>query len=295
MTPMSAALAIVAPTSQPDPDREGTVVRMAQPDPDRAGTALPAPGRVARLLRQVIDYGKELLIAVRVRATTPDFTRIARPFGTTDLNAILARIAAAISRAAYLETELRFRGKYEQAAAEAAEAAALSEPRAMPADALPADHAAAPPEDQDNECRDDELQDSGRQDNERLDSQCLDNKRQDGQRRDNGHQDKDRRAPGLPTIAEIAAELRRRPIGAVIADICRELGITSEHPLWPELAEVIKAYGGSIAQLLTDEATRWCSKRWMDWPFPRTFMDVPMAVFWQLQGPCPYEIATGPP
>ena len=31
---------------------------------------------------------------------------------------------------------------------------------------------------------------------------------------------------GLPTEKEIAAEVRRRPIGAVIADICRDLGIT---------------------------------------------------------------------
>src|SRR5581483_8778906 len=39
----------------------------------------------------------------------------------------------------------------------------------------------------------------------------------------------------LPTPAQIAAEVRRRPIGAVIADICRDLGIMPSHPLWPEL------------------------------------------------------------
>ena len=37
----------------------------------------------------------------------------------------------------------------------------------------------------------------------------------------------------LPTAEQIAAEVRRRPIGAVIADICRDLGILPSHPLWP--------------------------------------------------------------
>ena len=42
-------------------------------------------------------------------------------------------------------------------------------------------------------------------------------------------------APCLPTPEQIAAEVRRRPIGAVIADICRDLGIMPSHPLWREL------------------------------------------------------------
>ena len=43
----------------------------------------------------------------------------------------------------------------------------------------------------------------------------------------------------LPTAEQIAAEVRRRPIGAVIADICRDLGIMPSHPLWRELQFVI--------------------------------------------------------
>jgi|SRR5271165_1977775 len=39
----------------------------------------------------------------------------------------------------------------------------------------------------------------------------------------------------LPTPEQIAAEVRRRPIGAVIADICRDLGIMPTHPVWQEL------------------------------------------------------------
>jgi hypothetical protein len=54
---MSAALAIPAPGLQPDPDRAG----------ERAfGT-----GRFVGLLRRVIKCGKDLLIAVRLRAYRP--------------------------------------------------------------------------------------------------------------------------------------------------------------------------------------------------------------------------------
>src|SRR5271169_5655963 len=45
----------------------------------------------------------------------------------------------------------------------------------------------------------------------------------------------DPRLARLPTPEQIAAEVRRRPIGAVIADICRDLGITGRHPLWQDV------------------------------------------------------------
>jgi hypothetical protein len=56
----------------------------------------------------------------------------------------------------------------------------------------------------------------------------------------------------LPTPEQIAAQVRRRPIGAVIADICRDLGIMPSHPLWRELSLVIIRYGGSLAALYKD-------------------------------------------
>ncbi|HEX3400602.1 MAG TPA: hypothetical protein VHT74_09770, partial [Acetobacteraceae bacterium] len=43
----------------------------------------------------------------------------------------------------------------------------------------------------------------------------------------------------LPTSEQIAAEVRRRPVGAVIADICRDLGIMPSHKLWQDLCLVI--------------------------------------------------------
>jgi hypothetical protein len=62
----------------------------------------------------------------------------------------------------------------------------------------------------------------------------------------------DARLAHLPTPEQIAAEVRRRPIGAVIADICRDLGIMPSHPLWREVQMAMIRYGGSLAKLVND-------------------------------------------
>jgi hypothetical protein len=56
----------------------------------------------------------------------------------------------------------------------------------------------------------------------------------------------------LPTAEQIAALVRRRPIGAVIADIYRDLGILPSHPLWREVQQAMCQFGGSLARLLCD-------------------------------------------
>ncbi len=53
-----------------------------------------------------------------------------------------------------------------------------------------------------------------------------------------------------PTPEEIAAEVRRRPIGAVIVDICRDLAILPDHPLWRDIQHAIEHHGGSYIRLL---------------------------------------------
>lgn len=56
----------------------------------------------------------------------------------------------------------------------------------------------------------------------------------------------------LPTEAEIAEWVRRRPIGAVIADICRDFGILFGHPLWREIQRAIRFEGGSCTRLVKE-------------------------------------------
>ena len=69
-------------------------------------------------------------------------------------------------------------------------------------------------------------------------------------------------APALahvPTAREIAAEIRRRPIGAVIVDICRDLGIVPgqmDRANWDELVHAIIAYGGSLSRYFKDVINR---------------------------------------
>jgi hypothetical protein len=56
----------------------------------------------------------------------------------------------------------------------------------------------------------------------------------------------------IPTAEEIAAQLRRRPVGAVLVEICGDLGITADHPLWREITQVLIENGGSLAALFKD-------------------------------------------
>jgi len=63
----------------------------------------------------------------------------------------------------------------------------------------------------------------------------------------------------LPTPDQIAARVRRQKIGAVLADICRDLGIPPSHELWDELYRVIKEYGGNSTRLYFD---------WLEQAFP---------------------------
>jgi len=58
----------------------------------------------------------------------------------------------------------------------------------------------------------------------------------------------------VPSAEEIAAELRRRPIGAVLADICRLVGVQQGDlepgRFWDELAMAVVRHGGDLVQLL---------------------------------------------
>ena len=44
----------------------------------------------------------------------------------------------------------------------------------------------------------------------------------------------------LPSAEAIAERLRGRPAGSVITEICRDLGIDTQHPLWRELNELLR-------------------------------------------------------
>lgn len=67
-------------------------------------------------------------------------------------------------------------------------------------------------------------------------------------------EDENAELDNLPSAEEIAARIRNRPIGAVIVEICRDLGIDGEHELWREVCQAITFNGGNVVQVLHDTA-----------------------------------------
>lgn len=231
-----------------------TAAPAPSPDPDRAAGPAYTPGRFAGFLREIMDYGRHLSVAVRLRAQRADFPRFTLPFGTSYLPDILRRIDGAIRRALVLEEHpLRQLGRLKPRRVRAASAAA---PRA----AVRRDMAPEPPR---------AVRPAG-----------------------------DPHYAGWPSIRKLAAEIRRRSVAEVLTDICRDLGITPRHALWPEMCAAITAHGGSVEALERDADTRWCVVRWLQIPFTKP--DVSTWVFW----PSPWSdqvtaaaavAATGPP
>jgi hypothetical protein len=184
----------------------------------------PAPSRTGGLLglvRKLIDYGRELAATLREHGLGPQPAVTARPFGTTDLALILARIARGLLRADALEARLL------------RDAPLLDAPRqprpcqSPPATAKP--HATR--------------------------------QRPSAPRAD----DDAALLASPPTPEQIDAEISRRPIGAVLADICRDLGILPSHPLWRELHLTIIRERGNVARLAMDtihRVLRLARERW---------------------------------
>lgn len=88
----------------------------------------------------------------------------------------------------------------------------------------------------------------------------------------------------LPTAEQIAAEVRSRPIGAVIADICR---ILPSHPLWRDIQNAVNRHGGSYIRLLKDILKRGT------FHLPPLYLTSPEPP--ALLVPAPVPIGTGPP
>jgi hypothetical protein len=217
---------------------------------------LPAstPTRAAGLLglvRKLIDYGTFLAGTLRQRGLGDHPIVHGLQFGTTNITLILARIARGLLRAAALEALLN---------RDAARLDAPPPPRAAQArQPSAARSAVAQPSAPRHPAS------PGRTDDAALLAQ-------------------------MPTPEQIAAEIRRRPIGEVIADICRDLGIIPAHPLWDELAQAILRERGRYAALVIDILQR--PRRLppaQDWP------EQTPPYLWAAWPQTPTQPATGPP
>jgi hypothetical protein len=95
----------------------------------------------------------------------------------------------------------------------------------------------------------------------------------------------------MPTAEDIAAFVRRRPIGAVIADICSDLGLVRPNPLWQDVEDAITSNGGSYMRFIRDLFDR-CSLTKL---FPPDMSIIqPMPPGWRPPGRC-FAGGTGPP
>jgi hypothetical protein len=194
------------------------------PRPDRPAFGKPHPiGLLIELVRKLTEYGRNMATALAQRVEANDSSHISRRFGTKDIGLILARITRGLLIAAMLEARLitRIRRSEQVQPADSTTTPSASAPTAPPRKPRAARSAPAAAR--------------------RL-------------------SEPDPRIAGMPTAEEIAAEIRHRPVGAVLADIARDLGILPADPLWRELQAAIIFNGGCFVRLFKDI---W--KRGMAW------------------------------
>ena len=190
------------------------------------------PARIAALLHTVrilLNYGRHLAETATHRSTTPDFNPIAVCFGTGRLSAILAHLQRGILRAIALERVLLARAArgrdIDFAAPRERPAAPPPVPPDPPAQTQPAETPAAqkrePPPSRPAGWRDPEL--------------------------------------FMPTLEELEAQVRRRPLGRTLVEICLDLAVVPGFctgAFWNTLFDSIRLHGGSLGTLMQTKMQR---------------------------------------
>jgi hypothetical protein len=206
----------------------------ASQDPRQDRCVSVVPNNIEVLLhaaRVLLDYGRHLIDTVRHRATAPGFNAIAECFGTSNLSTIVAHLNRGILRAVALERMLLARAATGKDIDFVERRTLTPEPQPTPADAepqqLPAPAATAP-----------------------------------------------RRIPRpfrragwenaeffMPTLEDLERQVRRRPVGRTVLDICLDLAVVPgfcHSQFWNELFEIMNWFGGgnSVDRLMREKARR---------------------------------------
>ena len=211
------------------------------PDPPKDRPGKPVPERIAAMLSLVAvlaEYGRHLADTIEHRAVWRGFATIAQFFGTATMPVILAHIQRGLMRAVALERLLlrrATRGRDLAILARRMRGERAAEPTAPPAEPAAADPTAP----QSAEALAAE-QPEPRPIHRRVPAEPL-------------------TLDTLPSMAQVEAEVRRRPIGQTIVDICRDLGIAPslcDGTFWNRVFTAIHCYRGSFANIMLEMRRR---------------------------------------
>ena len=183
---------------------------------DRPATAMPTCiAAILSVVRVLLGYGRQLDQNIPDHATHPRFSTLAAGFGTHDVRRILGHIQRGILRAMMLERYLLAR---------AAQGRDIEPER-------PAEPA------------------------EPAEIEALELKlRAPSQPRPKPEQKTDPDDPlhfSIPTLKELESQIRRRPVGHTIADICMDLGVTAafcDGETWDEILHALMQFGANLAE-----------------------------------------------
>jgi hypothetical protein len=202
----------------------------ADPPQDHPATTLP--DNIAAILhaaRILLGYGRHLIDTVRHRATAPNFNAIAACFGTGNLPTILAHLNRGILRCIALERVLLARAETRRDIDFVERRTRTPESQAAPTDAETGQTAASPP---------------------------IISRHAPRPSRPAGWDDPEL---FMPTLQDLERQVRRRPIGRSILDICLDLAVVPgfcHSEFWNELFDIMNWFGGSVTTLMRQKTRR---------------------------------------
>ena len=244
-----AETAAPCPASPPDPQTD-------RPGRTMSGQTTPArtiPARIAALLHTVrilLGYGRHLAETAELRSASTDFNAVAACFGTGRLCAILAHLQRGLLRAAALERVLlqrAARGRDIGCVAPSERATATAYQVAAPAD-LPAGGTDQPADPPGGPAELPDVEQPAAAQVARTAATRLS--------RPAGWNDPEL---FMPTLEELEAQVRRRPLGRTLVEICLDLAVVPGFctgAFWNELFDSIRLHGGSVATLMLEKVRR---------------------------------------
>ncbi len=238
----ATATACPASPDDPQPDRPGETV-----------TTRTMPARIAALLHTVrimLGFGRHLAATAKQRSTSSDFNAIAVCFGTGRLFKIMAHLQRGLLRATALENVLLARAARGRDIGVGAPRKHVITELTMPADPpaeqsaeTPVEQPVAAPVEQPAVSADPQTEAPVARKNPRPSLPI-------------GWDDPEL---FMPTLKELEAQVRRRPLGRTLVDICLDLAVVPgfcASPFLNELLDSIRLRGGSIGVLMVEKMHR---------------------------------------